>query len=93
VEPCWDFLRKSSTRKQESIYYPGDLVIAFTDGVTEALNERGEEFGDERLKEFLRTAAGARAEDISSRLADTLREWIGAAEQHDDLTFVVVTVN
>jgi len=46
-----------------------------------------------RLKEFLRTAAGSRAEDISSRLADTLREWIGASEQHDDLTFVVVTVN
>ena len=73
--------------------YPGDLVIAFTDGVTEALNERGEEFGDERLKEFLRTVAGSRAEDISSRLADTLREWIGTSEQHDDLTFVVVTVN
>ena len=35
----------------------------------------------------------SRAEDISSRLADTLRGWIGTAEQHDDLTFVVVTVN
>jgi sigma-B regulation protein RsbU (phosphoserine phosphatase) len=73
--------------------YPGDLLVAFTDGVTEALNESGEEFGDERLKEFLRAAAGSPAEDISSRLAETLRDWIGAAEQHDDLTFVVVTVN
>jgi len=33
------------------------------------------------------------SEDISSRLADALREWIGTAEQQDDLTFVVVTVN
>jgi len=57
------------------------------------LKAGGTVFGDERLKEFLRTAAGAGAEDISSRLADALREWIGAAEQHDDLTFVVVTVN
>jgi sigma-B regulation protein RsbU (phosphoserine phosphatase) len=65
----------------------------FTDGVTDALNTNGEEFGDERLKELLRRAVGAAAEDVSSRLADTMKEWIGGAEQHDDLTFVVATVN
>jgi len=72
---------------------PADLLVAFTDGVTEALNVEGEEFGEERLKDLLRGAAGAPAAEISSVLENRMREWIGAAEQHDDLTFVVVTVN
>jgi len=71
----------------------GDLLVAFTDGVTDALNSAGEEFGEERLKEVLRAAVGAPADEISTRLADTMRDWIGDAEQHDDLTFVVVAVN
>jgi phosphoserine phosphatase RsbU/P len=72
---------------------PGDLLVAFTDGVTEALNVDGEEFGEERLKEQLRASVGATAaEEVSSKLADRMREWIGEAEQHDDLTIVVVAV-
>ena len=72
---------------------PGDLLVAFTDGVTEALNAAGEEFGEDRLKEVLRAAIGVPADAISKRLADTMRDWIGDAEQHDDLTFVVVAMN
>ena len=71
----------------------GDLLVAFTDGVTDALNRAGEEFGEERLKEVLRAAVGAPADEISTRLADSMRAWIAGAEQHDDLTFVVVAVN
>jgi sigma-B regulation protein RsbU (phosphoserine phosphatase) len=72
---------------------PGDLLVAFTDGVTEALNADGEDFGEERLKALLRDGAGAPAEEISSTLAAGIREWIGTAEQHDDLTVVVMTVS
>ncbi|HEY2905923.1 MAG TPA: ADOP family duplicated permease [Vicinamibacterales bacterium] len=71
---------------------PGDLLVAFTDGVTDALNTAGEEFGEERLKDVLRATAGVPADEISARLADTMRDWIGNAEQHDDLTFVVVAM-
>jgi putative ABC transport system permease protein len=71
---------------------PGDLLAGFTDGVTEALNAEGEEFGEARLKDFLRESLGMPAEEISSRLAERMRGWIGSAEQHDDLTFVVVAV-
>jgi hypothetical protein len=42
---------------------------------------------------LLRDAVGTPAETISSTLADRMREWIGGAEQYDDLTFVVVAVN
>jgi serine phosphatase RsbU (regulator of sigma subunit) len=71
---------------------PGDLLVSFTDGVTEALNAGGEEFGEDRLQQLLRSSLGAPASEVASRLAGRLRQWAGAAEQHDDLTFIVMTV-
>ena len=71
----------------------GDLIVAFTDGVTEAHNAEGDEFGEARLQALLREHADAAAEQVASKLAETMRLWIGGAEQHDDLTFVVLKVN
>jgi sigma-B regulation protein RsbU (phosphoserine phosphatase) len=70
----------------------GDLLVAFTDGVTEARNAEHEEFGEERLKALLRGMIGTPAEQISKRLANAMRDFVGSAEQHDDLTFIVMTV-
>ncbi|MDQ2711000.1 MAG: ADOP family duplicated permease [Acidobacteriota bacterium] len=71
----------------------GDVLIAFTDGVTEALNLGEEEFGEQRLKELLRRVAHLPVEQISQEITEELRIWIGAAPQHDDLTFIVLKVN
>ena len=71
---------------------PGDLMVAFTDGVSEALNAEGEEFGEERLKELLRGSDGRGAEEISVTISGQVRDWMGAAEQHDDVTIVVMKV-
>ena len=71
----------------------GDVLVAFTDGVTEALNVAEEEFGEERLKELLRGVVQLPAAEISSRLSETLRGWIKDTTQYDDLTFVVMKVN
>ena len=71
----------------------GDVLVAFTDGVTEALNIAEEEFGEERLKELLRGVMHLPAAEISSRLSQGLRSWIKDTAQYDDLTFVVMKVN
>jgi serine phosphatase RsbU (regulator of sigma subunit) len=71
----------------------GDVFVAYTDGVTEALNAAGEEFGEARLKQYLKAFAGARADEIASKLSDVLTAWIGEAEQHDDMTLVVAMIN
>jgi serine phosphatase RsbU (regulator of sigma subunit) len=71
----------------------GDVLVAFTDGVTEALNISEEEFGEERLKELLRSVIHLPAAEISSRLSEGLRSWIKDTAQYDDLTFVVMKVN
>jgi serine phosphatase RsbU (regulator of sigma subunit) len=72
---------------------PGDVLVAFTDGVTEALNPGEEEFGEERLKDLLRRVAHLPVEEMSEQISRELREWIANAAQYDDLTFIVMKVN
>lgn len=72
---------------------PGDVLVAFTDGVPEALNVQGEEFGEARLEGLLVNAMGCSAETISERLTTAMHDWIAGAEQHDDLTFIVLAVS
>jgi len=66
----------------------GDLLTIFSDGVTEATNDRGEEFGEDRLLEFLTARRTLPLDEIQGRLVDDVRGF--EAEQHDDLTLVLV---
>lgn len=68
-------------------------MLAFTDGVTEALNPADEEFGEERLKNLLCRVAHLPAKEIISRIANELHGWIADAPQHDDLTFIVMKIH
>ena len=70
----------------------GDVLIAFTDGVTEALNVAEEEYGETRLKDLLRTVIHLPAAEISARISEELRQWIKNTDQYDDLTFVIMKV-
>lgn len=70
----------------------GDVLIAYTDGVTEALSPADEEFGEARLKETVGASLALTAEEIAARLAGVLKEWIKDRAQHDDLTFIVMRV-
>ena len=72
---------------------PGDLFVIFTDGVPEALNADGEEFSEARIEALLIAAAGSPADDVAAMLTAALRQWIGDAEQHDDLTFIVLALS
>lgn len=71
---------------------PGDVLVAFTDGVPEAQNAAEEEFGDARLKELLAQIAHLDAPEIAARLLAELKAWIQDAPQYDDLTFIVLKV-
>jgi len=71
---------------------PGDVLVAFTDGVPEAQNAAEEEFGDARLKELLTQIAHLGAQEIAARLLAELKAWIQDASQYDDLTFIVLKV-
>jgi sigma-B regulation protein RsbU (phosphoserine phosphatase) len=72
--------------------FPGDVLLAFTDGVPEAHNPENEEFGDERLRQLLLRTADLPADDISAAISAEMQRWMGGAEQYDDLTFLVMKV-
>ena len=73
--------------------YPGDLILLCSDGVVEAMNASGEIFGFDRLEQFM---AGCDNVPAAARVVELLRQEIttfaGNAEQHDDITMVVVRV-
>jgi serine phosphatase RsbU (regulator of sigma subunit) len=69
---------------------PGDVVFAFTDGVTEALNAEQQELGEERLHELACRFGPLPVDEMVSRVTEEVRQWIGEAPQHDDLTLVVI---
>ena len=64
----------------------GDVVFFYTDGVTEAMDEAGNQFGDDTLLDVLRKAAGADPEDMTRQVVDAVQEHAGGAPQSDDLT-------
>ncbi len=66
----------------------GDLLIAYSDGVTEPENDFGE-FGEDRLLEVVRRYRDQPLAAISGEVMRALRNWIGNAEQPDDITLVL----
>ena len=70
----------------------GDRLVCFTDGITEALSPGGDEFGDERLKEMIRTHRRELPEALARTIAEAANEWTGGQPQ-DDATLIVVGVN
>jgi len=67
---------------------PGDIFLAFSDGVTEPENEFGE-FGEERLIEIVRDHRHLPLARISEMVTSAVSDWIGANEQPDDITIVL----
>ncbi len=67
---------------------PGDILIAYSDGVTEPENDFGE-FGEERLLEVVRRHRHLPLAGITEQVLQSLRSWIGDQEQPDDITLVL----
>ncbi|HZM92133.1 MAG TPA: SpoIIE family protein phosphatase [Vicinamibacterales bacterium] len=67
---------------------PGDLFVIYTDGITEALNKRDEEFGEERLLEVMRRSRDLSASRIVTDVFEEVRRFSGD-QQHDDVTLIV----
>jgi phosphoserine phosphatase RsbU/P len=71
---------------------PGDVLVAYSDGLSEALNPAGEEYGEARIAEIAIEWSHHSAEEIAEKIKEDVRAWIADAPQHDDLTFVVAKV-
>jgi sigma-B regulation protein RsbU (phosphoserine phosphatase) len=81
------------TYEQETInLQTGDLLVAYTDGVTEARNVDDQEFGEARLNKIVGSSAHNSARELSERIVESVRQWCGDVPPHDDLTLVVMKV-
>ena len=71
-----------------------DVLVLYTDGLTEAIRADGAMFGDERLEAFLsQILPGDSACELLGRLESTCRQWVEGAELEDDLTLMVLRVD
>ena len=69
----------------------GDCLVLFTDGVTEALDENGEQFGEERLQELLLTNAHLSAAELREKVIAAVTEF-GNGSFYDDVTLLVLKI-
>ncbi len=72
---------------------PGDVLVFFTDGVSEAESPSGEHFGQQRVERVVAAHAGRGAADIMAAVIAAVQEWSGPRGQSDDLTMIVLKVN
>ncbi|HEX4807913.1 MAG TPA: SpoIIE family protein phosphatase [Bryobacteraceae bacterium] len=71
------------------IMQPNDLLVCYTDGITEPENAYGEEFGVERLIELVQRNAHRADSDILGAVMDAVRNWTGVSELFDDMTLLL----
>jgi sigma-B regulation protein RsbU (phosphoserine phosphatase) len=79
---------------QEVTLNPGDCVLLYTDGVTEATNRSGEFFSDERLRNVagFPITGGERSREILERISKELGKFADGAEQSDDITMLALVI-
>jgi sigma-B regulation protein RsbU (phosphoserine phosphatase) len=81
-------LDKMQYEEKSVVMSPGDIFLAFSDGITEPENEFGE-YGEHRLLESIRENFDLPLARISEVVMAAVQDWIGAAEQPDDVTLVL----
>lgn len=71
---------------------PGDWLVIFTDGVVEAMNTRGDEYGEQRLLATLAAGTNATPAEMMRRIMADLDVFVGNTPQHDDVTCLLLKV-
>jgi sigma-B regulation protein RsbU (phosphoserine phosphatase) len=70
---------------------PGDCILLYTDGATEALNADGVEYGVDRLAKALEAAAAQGAAAVLRHVADDVRAFTGRESKQDDFTLIAIS--
>lgn len=83
----WDYV------EGEVAFGPGDTLLLYSDGVTEALDPFGAEFGEARLEALWREHGGGPSGPLIQRVLEAVAEFRGPAEQSDDITLVAVAAH
>jgi sigma-B regulation protein RsbU (phosphoserine phosphatase) len=69
---------------------PQDTLVAYTDGINEALDDEGNEFGQDQLKEVLQTAGSSGVDQLVTAIVDRVQRFSSGHPQNDDITLAAV---
>lgn len=81
---------KSHLQEKKFHFKPGDSVLFYTDGLTEARNEHGEQYGEERIDALMSVYGSLHAKSIVRKIQASLEGFIGTEKPPDDITFTCV---
>ncbi len=84
--------RRSRYAQAECVLAPGDVLVLYTDGVTEARNSQDDEFGEDRLVEAVRRCSNATAAALLDEILRETEAFAAGAAQFDDLTLIVARI-
>ena len=87
-----DLFSKVITEFEEKIE-AGKTFIFYTDGFTEAVNKKGDEYGLDRMFEIAKSWNNSSAAEIQEKMMADVNKFIGKAPQHDDMTMVILKIN
>jgi phosphoserine phosphatase RsbU/P len=83
-----------SEYQQETVQIgPGDLLVAYTDGIIESVNEYGEEFGESRLIQLIQKHRDLDADKMKGVIVEQVLSWTFAEERDDDMTLIVAKMS
>ncbi len=88
--PVVGLLLDSSYRQESITLNPGDMLVAFTDGISEALNLENEEWGEERLAGTITGCEAPRSHELLADIMKAADQFASGAKQYDDMTLVVL---
>ncbi len=83
------FLQNFEYRQEELNFTPGDILLLYTDGITEAMNAKNEEFGEERLIATLKANKDKNVYDIRKAIIQEVQKFSARKAQDDDMTLLV----
>ncbi len=84
------FIADQAYEEEELSIDPGDILVLFTDGVTESFNDQDEMFGEERVKRLIEEHAPDTANEIRQSLIDQVLAFVPDTERQDDITVMVI---
>ena len=73
--------------------HPGDVIVLFTDGITEAMNSANDLFGESRLSRIVEEHGHLDSGELRERILREIEAFVGSADQHDDMTMILLKVD
>jgi serine phosphatase RsbU (regulator of sigma subunit) len=70
----------------------GDIIVLYTDGITEAMNAQSDLFGESRLSRIVEEHGHLDSGELRERILREIESFVGGADQHDDMTMILMKV-